>query len=279
MRSSSVAIALLAAPMLLNAQTLQEFSPAPRGRSSLVVFASGNAKSVIAQPKDATSATGSLGMTFMGDHFVVSGVVNVPAKRDTISSNHGASLLAPAAGSTTSALLDVRWPTALRFRGCRGLRAYLCKVGLHGYVAASGARWGSNLDTNGNPRAIDEMSMWATGLGGSYLFFDGWLGRANSEDGNRAAMSLDVLYAARTLRGNLGMAADSAKRNAILGTRARAFGGAELGLNIRYNEANAALTYYHMGGSIKGFSGGQVVAGISFRTKLNGGSFSDLHRD
>ena len=274
-QSRCLVAALALMPAIVGAQTLQEFTPAKPGAPQVIAFASGNAKSVIAQPKDATSATGSLGLTYLGANFIVSGVVNVPAKTDTMTTRYGAAMLAPAAGTTTSALLDVRLPTVVRCDPCAGLGRYLGRVGVHGYAAASGSRWATQFNSSGSPIEVEDISMWSTGIGASYRFFDGWMGKEALVEGNRVGLSLDVLAAFRNLRGNLGMAADSVRRERLLGTKGRAFGGAEFGLNLRYNEATAGLTYYHMGGSIKGFSGGQVVAGISFRTKLASGPFSN----
>ena len=180
-------------------------------------------------------------------------------------------MLAPASGTTTSALLDVRWPTAFSFTGCQGIRGYLCKTGVHTYFGTSGTRWGLNPDNSGHPTTAEDVSLWAAGAGLSYTFFDGWIDKPDS--GARVGMALDVLGSLRTIRGNLGMPADSAERTALLDSRARAYGGAEFGLNMRYNEMNAALTYYQMAGSVRGFSGGQVVAAISFRTTVNFGKY------
>src|ERR1044071_531847 len=60
------AAAVIATPVCpLRAQTLQEFSPVKPGQSpQVVIFADGSVKDVVGQPGDATSTTGSLGVTF-----------------------------------------------------------------------------------------------------------------------------------------------------------------------------------------------------------------------
>jgi hypothetical protein len=76
--------AMMLAARSLHAQTLQEFTPTAPAKAQVVVFASGNAKAVIAQPKDAASASGSLGMTYVGNNFIVAGVVNALPKSDSL---------------------------------------------------------------------------------------------------------------------------------------------------------------------------------------------------
>ena len=276
LRKTLPLIALL--PSVSGAQTLQEFSFTKKDSARVVAFASGDAKTVLSQPKDALATTGSVGVTFIGENFIVSGVVNAPPKIDTVTAAYGASLLAPAAGKRTSALLDVRWRQVARLaRPCDPARKdqYHCKIDWHTYIGVSGARWGSQPGADGKPTIVEDVSARAFAAGPSYVFFDGWIGERDPEKGTRIGMTLDALFATRTIRGNLGMKADSARRTELLGTKGRSFGGGEFALNIRYNEAQASLTYYHMAGSIRGFSGGQVVAGVSFRTRLNHGLFKD----
>ncbi len=258
------------------AQTLQEFSGTRPGHPEVVLFGDGGVRNVVGQPSDATSTTGSLGVTFRGSRYVVTGVVNVLARSDTITAGYGASMLAPASGRAfESALLEVRRPHLFGYdaRCADGDPSRMCQLGLRAYVAASATRWGYQKNAEGVPAAVADVPVWATGLGGYYRFFDGFVG-----DSNRVAMGLDVTWATRHVRGDLA-ASDAAAVNArttILGSTRVNFDGLETGLNIRYNEIDAGLTYYWFSGQIAGFSGGQIVAAISVRARLNSGPFTSL---
>src|SRR5215213_694627 len=138
----AVLAASLAATLLApqaRTQTLQVFSPAADKKSHLIVFADGGVKQVVSQPKDATASTGSLGMTYQGQNFIVSSLVNVFARGDTITKGYGASMLPPASGAAeNSALLDVRWvgfAQKLLGADCSvSDPGYVCALALHGYL-------------------------------------------------------------------------------------------------------------------------------------------------
>jgi hypothetical protein len=275
---------LVAGVMLLAAakaggQTLQIFSPVASGmKPRLTIFADGGVKEVVSQPGDATSTTGSLGMAYQGTHFVVSGVVNVLARGDTITKGYGASLLPPASGAAeNSAMLDIRYATFFRdiltrfgdSSTCNGALQKLCaQAGLHAYLAASSNVWQVTEGTASKPADIEKVPVHALGLGGFYTFFDDSLGSTP------VAMGLDVTGVTRSIRGDLtipGAANDALRRPLLGGTTATSFGGFSVGINMRFDIINAGLTYYRMAGSIAGFSHGQIVAAIALRAKLNDG--------
>ena len=260
---------------VLPAQTLQEFSGAKK--ATVTIFADGGVRSVVGQPAGATSSTGSLGVNFRGSSYVVSGVVNVLSRSDTISSGYGASLLPPASGrSFNSALLDVRRPIlpGLDEKCTKEPKDRVCQFGLHMYASASASTWATAKDATGKPTAVTDVPVWGSGLGAYYTFFDGGV----KDTTTRVAMALDATLASRHLRGDLSAAdaTNAALRKAILGTSGKDFNGLEIGLNIRYNELNAGLTYYSFGGDVAGLSHGQVVAAISVRATLNSGLFKDM---
>jgi len=280
MTKSSVlmGVALVSLPASsLPAQTLQEFSASKHG-SEVTVFASGNVRDVVGEPGSATSATGSLGVTFRGSHYIVSGLVNALARNDTVTSGYGTTLLPPATGRAfNSALVEIRrqhFPGFSSNCGIHRLMKRLCQVGIHGYVSASAGTWATAKDTAGKVTAAVEVPTWGTGIGVYYNFFDGYI-----NDSTRVGMALDLTYAQRHLRGDFGSRKFALLRDTLLGTTRRNFDGLETGLNIRYNEINASLTYYAMSGNIAGFSNGQVVAAVSIRARLNSGAYTEQPKE
>lgn len=271
------AACMISAPSVAaNGQTLQQFSAAQQGQAHLTIFADGGVKQVVSQPADATTTTGSLGMTYQGTHFIVSSVVNVLAHGDTITKGYGASMLPPAAGAAqNSALLDVRYATFFRDllpklgAPCSGALGYLCDhAGLHGYASASANVWQITPASGSTAANVQNVPVHALGFGTYYTFFDTKL------NDTPAAMGLDITGVTRSIRGDLtipGAANDSLRAPLLGGTKATNFGGYSIGINMQYDIVNAGLTYYHMAGSVPGFSHGQIVAGISLRAKLNGG--------
>ena len=258
---------------LATAQTLQQFAPAPPGKSHLTVFADGAVKQVVSQPGDATATTGSLGMSYQGQNFIVGGVISVLAKGDTITKGYGASLLPPAAGAATnSALLDVRWVTLSERFGANctapeNTRSRWCALGAHGYLAASSNLWQVQPAVGTTPANVQNVPVHATGVGTYFVFFDDKL------HDTPVGMSVDAMFVTRSIRGDVTLPSEvnDGIRNQLLGTTGKTFGGGSLGLNIHYDAVNAGLTYYRMAGTIPGFSGGQIVAAIALRAKLNDG--------
>jgi hypothetical protein len=282
----ALAAIVVAVPSGIAAQTLQEAGVVRAGaRPVLVVFADGNVRNVVSENGDATSPSGALGMTYRGTRFVVSGLVNVASRVDTVTREFGASMLPPAAGQAfNSGLLDVRLAHVLRGRaGCPPSGgSYRCRVGAHGYLSASQARWATAQDADGTTRAATNVPIWGTGLGLYYNFFNGRLSAPatdpSSEDPTArrtqsASMTLDVGFVSRSIRGDF--SADRETRQRLIGTTRTTFPGFEVGLGLRYNEINAGLTYYRMAGTVPGFSRGQVVAGVSLRATLNSGEFDE----
>ncbi len=262
---------------LARAQTLQEFSPVRDTTvgDQVTVFIDGNARNVVGQ-RTSTPTTGTIGITYRGSTYIVSGAVAALSRRDTLTGRLASTLLAPAAGQAfNSAIIDARrahlpWIG----RGCSsdavGRR---CQYGLHAYVSASTSTWATQTGPDGAVTGTAEVPVWGSGAGPYFRFFDGRVG-----DSARVAMVLDVGVATRHLRGDLSSARPEmrALRESLLRTNRRNFAGLETTLTVRYNEITGALSYYRFGGDVPGLSGGQVVAGISLRARLNAGRFTAL---
>src|SRR5581483_1246836 len=271
----SFAFTVFASP--LDAQVLQEFTPVPRDSAAqLTLFGDGTVKGVIGQTNNSatTSATGSIGVTYRGPLFIISGLINVLGTADTVASGYGATMLAPASGKAfDSGLLDIRFPTMPHVGDWCATGGGWCtiyrRLGLHGYIGASDSKWATRFSPSNTVTELADVPVLTTGLGINYRFFDGAVA-----ENNRVAMALDLTWATRHIEGDL---YDSiALRRSLLNTRSRDFGGFEGGLLLRYNEIYANLTYYAMDNTITGFSHGQIVAAISVQAKLSGGSFTPM---
>ncbi len=253
----------------LESQTLQTFSPTKRDHPTLTVFADGNVKDVVGQPGNATSTTGALGMTYRGSAYIVSGVVNVLSRTDTVVSGYGASLLPPGTGrSFNSVILDGRKPS-LPFLDCSSdPNSKLCSIGLHVYASAATSRWATARNDSGRVTSTVDVPIWGGGAGLYYRFFD-----STVADSSFAAMALDLGWATRHVRGDL--FSHPTLRASLLQSGLQNFDGLEIGLSMRYNELSAGLTYYYFTGAVPGLSRGQVVAAIAIRAKLNSGEYKD----
>ena len=263
---------LIFAASSVTAQTLQPATVVGASdEPGIDVFAGGNIKDVLGQPDATVSASGNLGLRYRGRVYVVNALVNIAGTRDTITRGHGASLLQPAAGTALNAgLLDVRTPRFQLIRGCVGNEHRIpCHFGLHAYISASTGLWARTdpVDTNSIVRTY-EVPSWGSGLDVSYTFANGFMGA----DRKPVAMILDVGWATRHIRGELGM--DDAARDSVILTRERNFSGIEVGLTVQYDLITAGITYYYFGGRVSGFSRGQIVAGASIQSNLNSGTYS-----
>jgi hypothetical protein len=266
---------------LAPAQTLQSLSSSKNGNPTVDVFAEGNVKNVISQPSDATSVSGALGMRYLGTRFIISGLINVAGSSDTVTSGWGATMLAPATGSTLNAgLLDLR----IRRRdakdpGCAPPDPSLfCNQSIHLYSTIGSRRWATRIDTTLNAGAAPtlrvsetfDVPVWGIGADYSIAFFDGSV-PMGGESAN-VAMVLDAGLATRHIRGDL--FARELTRARVLSSSQLNFWGPEVVLSMQVNQIRSSLAYYYMSGSVDGFSRGQVVAGVSISARLGGGEFT-----
>ena len=264
-------VAALLAATTARAQTLQQ--AAIQDRPRLAITASGNVRDVLGKPDQSASATGSISMRYTGNTYLITTLVNVAARIDTITESYGASLLPPASGRGLNAgLLDIRRRN-LPFLGgrCqeapeRGFITYACRIGVHHYTSVSSLRWATELRDDAVTATAD-VPVIGTGTGLSYRFFSGRVGTGDPPA--TAGILLDIGFATRSVRGDL--LAQGPLRTRLLGSSDRDFRGLEGGLTLEYNNLRAGITYYSLGGGVSGLSRGQVVAGISIEAVLNQG--------
>lgn len=243
-------------------QRLRGISPPPH----IDIFASGAVRDV-SKTDNASAVSGSLGLRYRGNAFVVAGIVNVASKEDTVRAGFASTMLPPAAGrALNSGLLDIRAPRLpLRWLDdhCADNEdRILCHIGLHVYLSASTGRWATAFGTDSAVTGSVLVPTWGKGYGLSYTFVNGTL-----SDSNSVSLTFDFMRATRHLRGDLNGQDDL--RVSLLGTDDRNFAGWESSLNIQYNTILAGLTYYYMDGTMSGFSRGQIVAGVSIHSNLN----------
>ena len=232
------------------------------------VFADGNVRSGVTGAASAGSSTGSLGVQVQTRAFGrladAAFRISVIGQADSVTSDFGAALLAPASGSTLNAgIADVRFIDVL---GGLDVRAY-------GSVSTS--NWSVPTDSTspgGGPgrRPIDAGVLGA-GLLLSEAFVSGLF-----PGGAPVAVVGDFGVAVRTVIGDLGTASNTPFRVALFGGDQRAFVGVEAGLGIQVGGVKAGLTYYYFDEDVAGFGNGQVVAGIGIETALIQGVLTRL---
>jgi hypothetical protein len=224
-------------------------------RDSMVVsvFGNGNVKTAIADTTGATRVQGALGVvrsTCSADFTVQ---LNVAATSDTIRSNFGTSLLAPATGGFLKAgLVDFRAADALRL-GRAG------RIGLHVYTTVSASDWGV-------PGTADEIfQATVVGLGaGVYKQL-----LRNDFDGTFVAVGLEMGAAYRGLYGDLAGEGNRLRRIRMLGSDAKHFVGPEIGFSLQVSQLRGGLHFYYFPSTdIPGLGRGQVVAGFALQGGL-----------
>jgi hypothetical protein len=247
------------------------------------VLAEGNIKDVLGGAKNATAAAGTLGMQYVGNRNVATGMVNIAGTDDTVQTSHAATLLVPAAGKgLNAAMLSIR----TRFRswenaGCSAESGITCNMGIRFHTDASTRRWATKsarLAGSGGTDSVTQITQtmdvpsWGGGLGLWYAFFDGAI--TNNDGASRAVtMVLDVGITHRALRGDLGgeRVAMKALRDSLLGDSRTNFTGAEVGLTLQFDRIRSTFTYYRLNGHADGLSRGQIVGTVELRAPLASG--------
>lgn len=266
------AISLMIGSSHSAAQTLQALKTTPSttpGSAYVDIFVDGNVKNVIAQSTSgANTIQGSLGARYRGDTYLVTASINLGGTLDTVTTNYGLSILAPATGrALNAALLEIRRPRAFRRaddKQCNGDPTQVhCNFGWRAYATLTTARWATQVDTSGKVLGVADVPALGLGGGMSYTFFSGTV------DTNNVGVVLDAGYALRAISGDL--LAQDTLRSRLLHTEATVFTGLEMGLSLQYNAIKAGVTYYLLNGSVGGLSRGQVVAGASIQADLVSG--------
>lgn len=249
------------------------------------VLAEGNIKDVLGGSKATATAAGSLGLQFVGNRHIVTGMVNVAGTEDTVRTGYGATLLVPAAGKGLNAgMLALR----TRFRQWSDTTcgdydyAITCNLGVRLRADASTRRWATKIERiTSAPGATDsvervtevrDVPTWGAGFGLWYAFFDGAI--ETTDNASRpVTMILDVGVAHRALRGDLGGEKPETEelRNRLLGTGRRNFTGAEVGLTLVFDRIRSSFTYLWLNGHADGLSRGQIVATVELRAPLASG--------
>lgn len=235
------------------------------------LYADANVRRTVGQAEGGQVAAGSLGAFFMGGTWALDFFVNTVGTTTAIRGDYGPSILAPGAGGSFNAgLIEGR-----RLIGDSDNRR---RFGVRGYASVSAGRW-QPTDTLRSP-----VGFVGTGLGGGGFFSIG--GRVPAEvvdksDGSTKpgfkslSAVLDVGAAYRSVGGDISDA-QSRDTNLVklrdeIGLATMRRWAPEIGVTIAFNDLKAGITWYRFGGRMRGFSRGQVVAGISVQSALASG--------
>jgi hypothetical protein len=257
----------------LGAQTLTvPHRTTPSSDPTISVYVDGNVKNAVGGTATNTAVvSGALGLRYVGSRFTTSGQINIAAKTDTLSTGFGTALLSPGSGKAfNSGLIDVRTRAGAPAACSSSARPLWCRMGVHGYASASTTRW-ATAKLGETVTAATDVPVIGSGIGGYYSFFDGKV----KTDSNppRVAMVLDATLTHRHIAGDI--SGDDAALTNTIGEAKQTFLGVELGLSLSYNQIRAGLSYYLMNGDVKGFSGGQIVAGFALKADLLTGKFEE----
>jgi hypothetical protein len=255
----------------------------PHCLSRVQVFGDANLKDVLGAKESPAVASGALGLSFVGNTYMASGLVNVAGSNDTVRADYGSSLLVPAAGKgLNAAVLSIR----RRFNDwddtrCSNYRAdWRCNWGLRLTASASTRRWATRIqrvasapDSSDSVERILEVSdvpILGASLGAWYTFFEGAVGTSDSVF-RPVSMVLDAGLVSRFVRGDIAATKNDSIRTRLLGTTDHRFAGAEIGLTLVYDQIRSSFTYYHLSGNVDGLSRGQIVATVELRAALASG--------
>jgi hypothetical protein len=203
---------------------------------------------------ETTAATGSIGVNLGHLGWEAVAQINIAAATDTIRQAPGQSMLVPGSGGFTNGLVEGRG----RFK----------QSGILGraYYSLSSYTW--ELPATATEAAVaSPMNILGSGLGLIWRMADGQIGGL---DNAHLRLELNAGVMNRTLRGDASAEALAARRTAFLGTEKLSFSGIEWGLTIGYNDLRGSITYYSFprASSIRGFTGGQAVAGFAIAAPL-----------
>lgn len=272
MRLFLLVLALLAPGAL--AQTLAPLSFLPDEEAApddslpfVEIFADGGVRSGVTGDSDDGAATGSLGVQLttrlQGRPIGAAFTVSVIGASSQVESEYGASMLAPASGSTLDAgLAEARW------------QEILGPLDLRGYGSVATSDWSVPVGPDGLFDAAGTPETFGMGvLGGGLLVGKTLL--SGEVATTKVAVVMDAGLSFRALFGDLSANANDSLRTSFLGTDDTLFGGAEIGLAIQVNGVKAALTFYQYAerdeSSITGLTDGQVVAGIAVQAPIVSG--------
>jgi hypothetical protein len=236
------------------------------------VFATGNLQSVAGQSSNATTTTGSLGVSYEGTRFRVTGLVSVAAAVDTAQSQFGATMLTTASGSTLNAgLIDIRLWHVFKGRpeecfGDQGVDDWRCNIGFRTSGSASSTFWRDTVTAKPDTlRPAISVVTWAVYFGTFYAFSAGKIGTKD------LSVVFNLGLETRVVRGDLLDKADSIEHADYLHTTRGAFYGRVVSLEITYGDVHASLEYHNLNGEVNGFSRGAIVAGIALQADLISG--------
>jgi hypothetical protein len=271
------AISLLAAillPRYLMAQTTPLLTSPRQGGGDPVkasVYLDGNIKGT-AESRDETSvATGSLVIALRRYRWSVSTQLNIAAKRDTIRTRPGQSMLVPGTGGFTSGLAEGRLrlspnPRLLRWAGGR--------LFARGYTSVSSLLWELPADgtSSAEPAVANAVGL---GLGAAYQVASGRIG--SGSEAPRLGLSIEAGFTQRLLYGDVMEPAFDVRRTAFLNSGSRRFSGYELGFQAQYNTIRGSLVYYNFPrqAGVRGLTRGQVAAGFAIAAPILEGELAE----